>query len=1345
MTEPELPDGVAWPLVLAVVVAHNGRAWLPGCLKSLAMQSYPSLEVVVVDNASADPEEVQRLVQRLLPQAAILRLQRNVGFGAAANRALELAPDARVAEYYLFLHDDVALDRECVGLLVASALETEAGVVGGKGLSWDEPEVLLEVGMSADEFGYPVSGLEEGEIDQSQHDVRREVLFVTSACILVSRLTVERCGSWDGAYFLFGEDLDLCIRARLCGFPVVVAPAARFYHAVAMATGRREDPPPEPIRYFTRRNRLRTIAKNASAARVLILIALYSLVISAEVLLLAVLRRFDEIPPYARAYRWFLRSLPDVARRRRAVQARREVSDRRVRRYMVRDLPRARIFLERRLMQWGAETLRFSQKTFSQLSPTAVGARVNRLRRSPGLMTSVAVAAVLLLAGRHVLLGPPVGAGSLWPFPIATHRLLSDYFAAWRQIGLGTTAAPPPSLPLYWLVGIAAVGNAALAQKILVGALLILGLAGMYRFVRRRSAVTLAPALATGLYGLAPVVRLAMTTADLGALALFAFGPAMLDTVLRMLGPSPGSAKGPTPGTHALRPPVPRTVDAMTRQAIRLGLMTALVLALAPSALLAIVAMWLLAGGYALIGAGWSEDAWRRLGWVLLSIVVALIVLVPWSLQALRPSGAILSAVFSGLGGGANFAPAWSAMDFAHSMLVVPGVSLLAGIVTVTAVGAAMLIASRSRRREVRLLSVVIVVFGLWTGFVAKGLLPAPTATPALWLVFPLIALAASGGYLLAALREDVPRHAAGWRQSVGAGAAAVFGLAAVLGLFPTLASWGPPPSSAVAGTGNQSQTGPLAALQGAAVGIPEFRVLWLGPSFVNPTRVALDPQGSVPYLLTGSDGLSVLDDSPLPVGPAGRWLSGVVKSLVDGRTDLAGHLLAPAAVRYLVVDRGDPAANAAVLRQADFALDQQLGSVDIYRNLEVLPVAGSSPQALVGPSTAGPSDLSQLLQAQWSPPPALRRTSLGAFEGAASRSSLVLLGEAYASGWRATIAGRVLIHEKAFGWANAFVVPAGVPGAGRAGAGPAAGGGTSSATVSPGPAGSGPGAVGPVTVSIDFRGEYKRVAWVALEAVLLALALLMATVGRVVRPPGAPAREEPMSGDEQARQARLGDLLTRSADPVPVGAGQGGRHQAWASRRRAAARRGASAPEAHQAPEFVPGRARAPAARTAPEPPGPRFRFKGPILKLASLKAPVFKPPAPKPPAPQPPAPQPPGRRAPFSNAPTPAPPVSRAPTPGGPVSRAPTSGGPASRAPAPAPPVSRAPTPGGPASRAPTPAPPVSRAPTPGGPAAKAPMPPTPPWRPRDASAPARRPGPGSGPSGPGSRSGGPTPRDR
>ncbi|HEU5002273.1 MAG TPA: glycosyltransferase [Actinomycetota bacterium] len=1099
MSESDAPDSIAWPRVLAVVVTHNGRRWLPGCLKSLAMQTYPAIEVIVVDCASDDPEGVRRLVGRLLSGASILRLERNVGFGAAANRALELSPDARSADYYLFVHDDAALDPDCVGLLVAAALETNAGVVGGKGLSWDEPEVLLEVGMSADEFGYPVSGLEEGEIDQSQHDTRREVLFVTSACILVSRAAVERCGSWDGEYFLFGEDLDLCMRARLCGFPVVVTPAARFYHAVAMATGRREGAPNESVRYFTRRNRLRTIAKNASATRVLILIALYTGLLGAEVVLLAGLRRFNEIPPYLRAYGWFTRSLPDVARRRRAVQRRRTVPDRRVRRYMVRDVARARIFLERRLVQWGVGTMRLGQKTFAAFTPSALAGRVSRWSRSPAVGVSAVIAVVLLLAGRHLLLGSTVGAGSLWPFPASPHRLFSDYFASWRDVGLGTGGAPPPSLPILWLVDVVAFGHAGVAQKFLVAALLGAGLAGMFRFMRRRTVNVGGQILAVAVYALAPVLRLAVTTGDLGALGLYALAPYLVECGFRMLGPVPGSAPGPTPGSHAPRPAVALTADDLTRSAIRLGLLSALCLALAPSALVALVALWLVAG--ILTGAERASDAaGRRLWWVLASLLAAVAVLVPWSVPALGRSGAILGPLFAGAGGGPAYRSLWRTFSFSHLTLLAPGVTLFAGVATVAALAGALLLASTSRRREARMLAAVVIGFTWWAGLAAKGWLPAPAATPGLWLVLPLFGLAVCAGYMAAAVAEDIPRRVAGWRQVVAAVSVGVLGIGLAGGWAPTLLSWPAPPASPVSGTGSSAAA--LAALQGAASGAPDFRVLWVGSAFVDPVRgggAGSTAVGDVPYLVTGADGLSMLDASPPSGGAGAMWLRGAVDDLLTGRTHLAGHLLATAAIRYLVVLRDDLATAAVVARQQDMGLVQELSDIDLYQIMDVLPVAGDAPPSL-GAATG--SGAQPVLQAQWASPPAFRHVAGESFAGTAAAPSPVLLAEPFNAGWRATVAGKALAHSEAFGWANAFAVPAGVTG----------------------------------TVQVDYRHEWHRVGWVLLEAALLLLALAMATVGHVTRPGGHSEGVRP--GARRPTPGPLAGIAAPSARPparIPI------------------------------------------------------------------------------------------------------------------------------------------------------------------------------------------------------------------
>ncbi|MGH2810478.1 MAG: glycosyltransferase family 2 protein, partial [Actinomycetota bacterium] len=521
--------------VLAVVVTHNGTAWLGNCLEGLAEQIYPNFDVVVADSASA--ENVAESFGDMLPEAEFVRVERNVGFGAAANAALEVSSRARDADFFLFLHDDVELEPETLGLMVATALETDAGIVGAKGVEWDRPEVLVEVGMSADQFGYPYSGLDPGEIDQGQHDVQKEVLYVTSACMLVSRSFVERCGLWDAGYFAFGEDLDLCTRARLAGFRVMVQPGARFRHAEALSNERRHVRAIPSNRFLTRRNRLRTITKNVALYRMVPIMALYLGLSVAEVFMLIFFRRFEQIGEYPKALASYLVSLPDVLRRRRAVQRRRAIPDRRLRRLMVSDTDRARVFLERRLRAWEKGTIALGARTLSHLTPAAIKKSLAVWIRRPTTAAGALILIALVVAMRKILIGDQLAVGSLWPFPDSpAGTFLGGYLAAWRDVGLGSESASPPAFAVMWLVSVLGFGSPGFAQRLLIIFLIGAGLAGAYRFVALRAGQRAARMLSMGLYGLGPLTHAAVSGGDLGALGLFAALPYMFEIALRMLG-----------------------------------------------------------------------------------------------------------------------------------------------------------------------------------------------------------------------------------------------------------------------------------------------------------------------------------------------------------------------------------------------------------------------------------------------------------------------------------------------------------------------------------------------------------------------------------------------------------------------------------------------------------------------------------------------------------------------------------------------------------------------------------------------------------------------------------------
>ncbi|HVE75743.1 MAG TPA: glycosyltransferase family 2 protein [Actinomycetota bacterium] len=1000
------------PRVLAVVVTHNGTEWLETCLESLAAQILPSLDVLVVDCGSTPSPAA--LVGRVLPSAELVRIEENIGFGAAVNKALELSDKAALAEYYLFMHDDVAPEPEAASLLVASALMTEAGVVGGKAVDWDRGEVIVEVGMSADQFGYPYSGLEAGEIDQGQHDTRRETLYVTNAFMLVSRALVERCGLWDGTYFAFAEDLDLCTRARLSGFKVHVQPGARYRHALALVTGLRPGGIKEPIRFYTRRNRLRTIVKNSAAYRVPFLIVFYLLLATTEVVVLAALRRFEEIPVYPKAFGSFFKTLPAVLKKRRAVQKRRAVPDRRLRRLMVSDVHRARVFLERRISDLEKGTLALGMRTFSRLSPARLKETAGKWAARPLTWAYVALGLVVMVAARQILTGEPVAAGGLWPIPENTRELLTEYLSAWHDRGLGTNAPASPGLLFYWVVSVFTGGRAVATERLLVLVLVALGLIGIVRFVARRTTSPVARFLSGITYGLGPVAELMVSTADLGAMAMFAGFPYLLEIGTRML--------GSVPADQGDLPPTAPTTDALARDLARLSLISAAVIAIAPSALVVIAFFWVIASVHAMTLAWDRSETMRRVKWVLASVPVALIVLIPWSFDALRPTGAALAPLFSRDPG--IFTPLWD-RPLTDYFLLSPGASFISWIIPLGILVGSLTIPGSSRRREARFFASTWMVFALVGAAVTKGFIPIPAASPAIWLICPLAAMAAMSGHFFAGAREQLPRHAFGAKHVIAPGLSLLLLGGLLAGWGQALFSWERPKDTFAANTGELARS-ISSYLVSTADQVGDFRVLWLGERWIDPIRSGSRRIDGTPYILTSPAGLTMLDMHDPPPSDGERALEESIDAMVGRRLHLAGHLLAPASIRFIVVDPEDEALMAALRRQSDFALEQQQGGIAVFRNLQWLPRAVLAPVNLVKPLTAQDSQSRGLMMVEWSGGRPIPKRSATVFEGdlPRTRHSQILLGQNYSSAWKARVGGQTLAHSKAFGWSNRFELP---------------------------------------------------------------------------------------------------------------------------------------------------------------------------------------------------------------------------------------------------------------------------------------------------------------------------------
>lgn len=114
----ETPGGAAAPRVSVVVPAYNAADYLERALGTVLAQTMPDLEILVVDDASADATfKVARQVAARAPRVRVLRNKRNGGAAASRNRALAKAR----GEWVALLDADDTWSAERLERMLASA------------------------------------------------------------------------------------------------------------------------------------------------------------------------------------------------------------------------------------------------------------------------------------------------------------------------------------------------------------------------------------------------------------------------------------------------------------------------------------------------------------------------------------------------------------------------------------------------------------------------------------------------------------------------------------------------------------------------------------------------------------------------------------------------------------------------------------------------------------------------------------------------------------------------------------------------------------------------------------------------------------------------------------------------------------------------------------------------------------------------------------------------------------------------------------------------------------------------------------------------------------------------
>ena len=1067
--------------VTAIVVSHDGEVWLPAVLTALARQTRPVNSVVGVDNASQDSSPA--VLRESLGADAVVQREVNDGFGSAASAgfasvaARQPALPDDVVRWVWLLHDDSAPDLTCLERLLQAADEhPSADVLGPKILGWHDRRLLLEVGVSIDGDGRRVTGLEQREHDQGQHDGVRDVLAVSSAGMLIRQDVWEELAGFDPHLPLYRDDVDFCWRVHRAGGRVLVAADAVLHHRETSAHGRRQVRDGDARQHRADREAaIRVLLTHATTVG-MFFVALRLLIGSAIRALtylvgkdLAAAR--DEV-----SAQFAVLAKPRRLRASRSLVSRSSVEPASV----VRSLRPTTVDQLRDL----GEAVGGALTTSSATGPSSVSALesgpiddeaaylpddssgvLRRILLAPGVVATMALLVVAAIATRGLWWGEGVlQGGALLPVPEGARDVWASYTRAWHDVGPGSHT---PSAPFLIVVGVVATvlfGNPDWAMNVLV--LLAAPIAGWSAYVATRGMLTskVIRAWMAVTYALLPAMTGAFAQGRVGTLITAIALPFAIRSGFRL---------SRRTGT--------------IRRAAGTALLMSVILAATP-------AVWVVALGCAVIASivairRWGPDAWAIITRFAVAIIVPLLVLMPWTVHLI--TNPALFFVEPGLNIPGIIDPNLRPIDVLLLHPGGPGMNPL--LVTAGLVFAAFL--ALFRRDTASYVSAwwVVVILALAIGVVQSTITVLPPGAevraqpwPGPMTLVMGLAMIASCGIAFDGLRQRF----AGQSFTLGQPLAAIGLFAAALTPVAAAVWWIPANDDVV-------QRAPR-------LDVPAFVAAEAdGPQAPRTLVLTDNGQGEVRYMLIGGSALTLGSAETMPEPEVWEPIDDFVSALASGRGGGEVDALRSYGVRYVtlaakssrsIVPALDSEPGLRRLARAEGEVLWRISGVTSRAQVFDIDSASSGflPMAL---DIAQPGDIGTDPYLDGALPEAVDIDP---------GSRVLWLGVTSTTQWSASIDGQTLARaalREPLNWAAAFVVP------------------VEKATS---------------TVVASFDDSLRR-GWLIFQAiVILALIVLALPERRVPDPdPDDPGDPDPPDAPEVPHSLDLTQVATAAADPI--------------------------------------------------------------------------------------------------------------------------------------------------------------------------------------------------------------------
>ncbi|KYD29146.1 glycosyltransferase family 2 protein [Geobacillus sp. B4113_201601] len=210
------------------------------CLKSLEHLTYPHFHVFLVDNASQDGsfDKLQQDYKdgKFHIPITFIQTGANLGFAGGNNVAIKQAYHQGY-QYFWLLNNDTVVDPNALTPLVETLEnDKQVGIVGSKIYYYGTNKIWF-AGGKVNTWTGKTKHIGIKEEDVGQYDQLREVDYITGCSLGFRREILETVGYMCEDYFLYYEETDWNVRAKLYGWKIKYVPRSLVHHKVSASSG----------------------------------------------------------------------------------------------------------------------------------------------------------------------------------------------------------------------------------------------------------------------------------------------------------------------------------------------------------------------------------------------------------------------------------------------------------------------------------------------------------------------------------------------------------------------------------------------------------------------------------------------------------------------------------------------------------------------------------------------------------------------------------------------------------------------------------------------------------------------------------------------------------------------------------------------------------------------------------------------------------------------------------------------------------------------------------------------------------------------------------------------------